>query len=431
MKISPARIAAFDILQRIETEKAFSSVLLPLYEDGLIAADRSLCHELTLGVLRSQILLDAVIDQLTDKRKIDASVRLAIRLGLYQLRFLGRVPDYSAINESVNLTQRAKKTSAKAFVNAILRKATREWPELSFRDEIERISVESSHPRWLIERWALEFGRSEADEIARANNQIPQVAFRVNGDSSGETLDLIAESRPSTKVKGCFIVNHRNPRLGALAEAGRIYVQDEGSQLVANAVSIPQNGLFLDVCAAPGGKTGLIANRFSKLGLTTVAGDLHWQRVEFLRDNCSRQNVKGVGFVQYNAEKCLPFREQTFDRVLADVPCSGTGTIRHNPELRYFLNPEDFADLAAKQLSILKQASNLVKVGGMIIYSTCSFEREENEDVCRSFLADRSDFMGVKPDVAERFFTNDGYARTWPHRDEMDGFFIAAFERRH
>jgi len=149
----------------------------------------------------------------------------------------------------------------------------------------------------------------------------------------------------------------------------------------------------------------------------------------FLRENCRRQGVDFVNIVQYDAERALPFADQAFDTVLVDAPCSGTGTIRHNPEIRYFLQPEDFAELQNKQLRILKNASKLVTRGGTLIYSTCSFEKEENEAVCEAFLRDTADFRLVKPNVPERFLTERGFARTFPQRDGMDGFFVAEFDR--
>ena len=429
MKISPARAAAFDILLRIEADKAYSSVLLPIYEADLTAIDRGLCHELTLGTLRRQIYLDRIIDHLTASKKIDVHVRIALRLGLYQLNFLDKIPQYSAINESVNLIQRARKTSAKGFVNAILRRASRERIELAFEDDIDRISVETSHPRWLIEKWIADNGIEAALALANANNEIPGTAFRMTGERSEEGQILIESATRSRYVEGCYVLGNHDQRVVELVERGEIYLQDEASQIVAQAVPIPENGRFLDVCAAPGGKTGLIAGRYSDKAALLAAGDLHWPRVEYLRGNCIRQGAGSVRIFQYDAERALPFAAQSFDAVLVDAPCSGTGTIRHNPELRYSMAPDDLAALASKQLSILNNASNLVRADGTLIYSTCSVEREENEWVCDKFLEQNRNFSSSTPNVDERFVTAEGFARTWPQRDSMDGFFIAAFRR--
>ncbi len=429
MNISPVRAAAFDVLLRIEAEHSFSSVLLPIYEELLSPADSSLCHELTLGSLRRQIYLDRLIDHFTGSKKLDVAVRTAIRLGLYQLIFLDKIPDYSAINESVGLVQRAKKTSAKGFVNAILRRATREKPVFEFVDDIDRVSVETSHPRWLIEKWIGEFGIDEANLMASANNEIPKPAFRLIRpweEIGGEVKENWSRSE---FADGIYIAPRFDSRLRELEADGQIYFQDEASQIAAQSVSVPENGRVLDVCAAPGGKTGLIAKRLGTDAGLVVAGDLHWSRIDYLRKNCVRQGVEFVNIVQYDATKHLPFADESFDVVFVDAPCSGTGTIRHNPEIRYFLTSRDFPALATKQLSILTNASKLVKRGGSLVYSTCSVELDENESVAQRFLGESHGFTIAVPRVDDRFRTTDGFARTWPHRDNMDGFFIAEFRR--
>lgn len=420
MKISPARTSAFDILLRIEREKAHSSVLLAHREESLTPADRGLCHEVVLGTLRRQMLLDREIDSLTRGKKLDLEVRIAIRLGLYQLRFLAKVPQYSAINESVNLIQRAKKTSAKSLVNAVLRRSTQENVNMVFADEIERISVEQSHPRWLIEKWVTAVGVDEAEMLASSNNTSPPTAFRIIGEITDDANELLSRSRPSEFVDGCYVSPKGLPRNDAA------YYQDEASQMAALAVKVPTGGRVLDVCAAPGGKTGLIGQRAAADLL--VAGDIHHRRVTFLRENCCKQGAR-VAAVQYDAVLGLPFADETFDSILVDAPCSGTGTIRHNPEIRYFIEPRDLVELQAKQLRILQNASKLVKKGGLLVYSTCSIEREENEDVCERFATDNLDFRKVESEIPPRFITDEGFARTWPPRDAMDGFFIATFRR--
>lgn len=425
MSISPSRIAAFDILRRIETERAFSSLLLSSAESSLSPADRALCHELVLGTLRRQLLLDKQIDFFSSGKKLDPGVRIALRLGLYQLRYLDKVPAHAAINDSVNLTSRAGKTSAKGLVNAVLRRSIREAAQIIYKDDVEKVSVETSHPRWLIEKWMRVLGEAETAAIAAANNELPAISYRVLGGPDAETRGLIEDSRRSEFVEDCLIAPRGDARLFT---AGNIYIQDEASQMAASAVEVPPHGLFLDVCASPGGKTGLVSLRHPTAKIH--AGDLYWPRVEFLRENCERQGISGGGIVRHNAERPLPFHDGAFDSILVDAPCSGTGTIRHNPEIRYHLEPSDIETLPRKQLSILTNASKLLKKGGMLTFSTCSIEREENEDVCKSFLSDSDQFSAAEPKVPARFITAEGFARTWPHRDGMDGFFIAAFQRR-
>ena len=423
MKISPARTAAFDILLKMETERAFSSVLLPQYEIRLGEKDRALCHELSLGTLRHQIYLDRVIDHYSGGKKLDAAVRIALRLGLYQLYFLDRIPDHSAVDESVQLVQRARKTSAKGFVNAVLRRASIGTPELSFVDDLDQLSVETSHPKWLLERWIGQFGAERAAALAEANNRVGRHAFRVIADGGVD----FGNATTSKFVEGCYLIDRTDRQLIELAENGHIYFQDEGSQMVATAVRVPNGGRFVDVCAAPGGKTGAVMRR-EDIGFA-AAGDLYWPRVLGLRENCHKQGIQ-INVLQYDAEASLPFADEAFETVLVDAPCSGTGTIRHNPEIRYFLEAADIEQLAQKQLRILKNASKLVKRGGSLVYSTCSLEVEENEGVCEQFVGAEPAFVNVTAQVPKAFVTDDGYGRTFPDRDGMDGFFVAEFRRK-
>ena len=427
MTISPARTAAFDILMRIERDSAFSSVLLPQYESGLNEKDRRLCHEIVLGVLRRKMYLDRVAAALSNDRRQDLEVATAIRIGLFQLIYLDRVPPHSSINESVDLAVRAKKSSAKGFVNAILRSFTRRQPALEFEDESDKLSVEESHPRWLVERWIEQFGRGTATALCQTNNQTPKIAFRpvVTGEKRFTQLENEGEIRRSEFVSNCYIAERFSRTLRDLSDKNAIYFQDEGSQLVAQAVINLAPKRILDVCAAPGGKTSMIARGTDA---SVVAGDIHFARVERLRETCKKQ-LLDIPIVQLDAENSLPFEGSSFDIVFVDAPCSGTGTIRHNPEIRYSLDPGDPDSLSDKQLRILRNASELVSEKGVLVYSTCSLEKEENEAVAGKFLDANNRFVLETPRVEGRFLTAEGYARTLPHRDGMDGFFIAVFRR--
>lgn len=411
MSISPARTAAYECLLRIERDDAFSSILLPEYESRLGEKDRRLCHVLVLGVLRRRMLLDAMIDHFSGGRRIDPEIRIILRLGLFQLKYLDKVPDHSAVNESVSLAVKAKKVSAKGFVNALLRRSLREEFVLKVDDEMERTSIEESHPRWLLERWSAQFGPERARSIAVANNTQPSAAFRITFKGRRNGVAKPVED------------------LHLAAESGNIYFQDEASQMVANAVQIPINGSFLDVCAAPGSKTSLIAERFHDSSAAIIAGDKYLSRVRLLRSNCANQGLSNVRTVQYDAHHPLPFADRSFDAVLVDAPCSGTGTIRSNPEIRYSLEPADIVSLQSKQLDILINASKTVKIGGDLFYSTCSLESEEDEDVIRRFIEGNPDFAIAGLEIPDTFLTGQHFGRTFPDRDDMDGFFIARLRR--
>jgi 16S rRNA (cytosine967-C5)-methyltransferase len=420
-EISPARLAAFRILEQVEGG-GYSSVLLAKEEPRLQAADRALCHELVLGVLRRQLLLDRVVEHFSQRRveSLDQGVRLALRLGLYQLRFLTRIPASAAVNESVNLVRMARLTSAAAFVNALLRRAVREPeydPAKEVSDPLEKIAIETSHPVWLIERWAKSFGIDEAAAFAGANNLVPPTSFRVvsNRAEESEVLSRLraagAMLESSPVAKGAWRVDGATAELRELNAEGKIYLQDDASQLVARAVDVRPGERVLDLCAAPGGKTTLMADHAGDRALI-VAADRAAKRMATIVATMRLHELESIEPVLLDATEQLPFWKESFDKVLVDAPCSGTGTLRHNPEIRWRLAPSDFAALAEKQKRILAQAVQVLKPGGRLVYSTCSVEREENEEV----IAD----CRLRPLQT---------IRTWPQRGGSDGFFVATFER--
>jgi 16S rRNA (cytosine967-C5)-methyltransferase len=444
MRISPSRTSAFDILFHIETENAYSSVLLPHETENLSDVDRGLCYELVLGTLRRQIFLDEVIRHLAGKKKLDIEVRIALRLGLYQIGYLDRVPPHAAINECVNLVVRARKVSAKGFVNAILRRASLGFPTLDPSDAIEATAIESSHPKWLVEKWTSDFGPERAAEICKANNQVIPPAFRMterfyakfgrdkrSAETVASALGISAtDVRASTTIGGCFYADRISQEIHSAAEAGLIYFQDAGSQLVAAATTIPENGRFLDLCASPGGKVTSITSDLGKSAALIVAADLSSPRVSNLMLNCERQGLSVIKIMQIDATRDLPFVPGSFDMVLVDAPCTGTGTIRHNPEIRYRVSADDISTKQSKQRAILESASKAIRAGGSLIYATCSLEQEENEDVAEDFVARNPEFVVVKPNVPLKFLVQDRFARTFPSDFEGDGFFIASFERK-
>lgn len=424
--VSPARRAAFDILRRVH-DGAFSSVLLASEEPKLRASDRALTHELVLGVLRWQFWLDKLIEHFSRRRvdSLDLPVRFALRLGLYQLRFLSRVPASAAVNESVNLVRAVKLSSAAAFVNAVLRRAIREAnydPASEAQDPLEKLAVETSHPVWLIDRWAKAFGLSEAGSFARANNQIPPTAFRLvhtrgNEDEVIRQLtDAGASIERSTIASGAFRVSGATGTLRELSANGQIYLQDEASQLVAQMLdSRPGDGI-LDLCAAPGGKTTLIADRAGDDALI-IAADRSAARMTTITTTAALHQLGTINPILLDAGDTLPFAPDSIDRILVDAPCSGTGTLRRNPEIRWRLSPDNIPNFAADQKRFLPNAAEVLRPGGRLVYSTCSVELEENEEVI-------TDFLTTHPN-----FTLEKTLRTWPHHEGSDGFFMAAFRR--
>lgn len=425
--VSPARRAAFEILRRV-ADGAFSSVLLAADEPKLKPADRALCHELVLGVLRWQLFLDKIVEH-SSKRSVeslDLPVRIALRLGLYQLRFLDRIPAAAAVNESVTLVRSAKLSSAAAFVNAVLRRAIRESdydPASETQDALERIGIVTSHPVWLIDRWANSFGLAETESFARSNNEIPPTAFRVVRTRANEDEILAKLSDAGASISRSNVAEHAFRVSGApavlreLSAAGQIYLQDEASQLVPQLLNLQPGEHALDLCAAPGGKTTLLADRANDHALI-VAADRSASRMTTVTATTSLHQLHSIKPMLLDAGHQLPFAPASFDRVLVDAPCSGTGTLRRNPEIRWRLTNGDIRNFAAAQKQFLHHAAEVVKPGGRLVYSTCSVEREENEEVVEYFHQTNPHFQLLKT------------LRTWPHREGSDGFFMALFAHK-
>src|SRR5574341_1537419 len=435
MPVSPARRPAFEILHGVEAESAFASVLLAALDPTMRPDDRALCHELVLGVLRRRLWLDRIIEYMGDRRveKLDLPVRLALEIGLYQLRFLTRIPQSAAVNESVNLVRTSRVKSAAGFVNAVLRRALRESeynPAATVDVPLEKLSLETSHPRWLIERWVDAFGFEEAAALARANNEPAPVAFRFTARSRGdrESIESVwtelesagAEIVPSQVCPDSWRVVGASNTVRRFLDDGIIYIQDEASQLLAHLLRVQSGQRVLDVTAAPGSKATHLAALTPDASI--VAGDLYPRRVETMRLLAAKQQARLHVLIQ-DATRPLPFPNESFDRVLLDAPCTGTGTLRRNPEIRYRLKSEDINQLARQQLQMLVQSGRTLGPGGRLVYSTCSVEPEEDEHVVALFLQAHPQFVKSLPDAQAGLRTSEGYLRTWPQRQGCDGFF--------
>ena len=438
--VSPARRLAFEILERVETEEAYASTLLAA-PSNLTHLDHALTHEIVLGVLRWRQTLDFHIAQLSGRNldRIDLPVLTALRIGLYQLRYLSRIPPSAAVNESVNLVKLARKTSAASFTNAVLRRATKGFADviIGIADPLERLTIETSHPNWLLQKWIDEFGEATTKELALANNQTPPVAFRVNTLKANvaETLTAIAATglqyRQSEIATDAYVITGGHAvELGRFAETGLVYIQDEASQLVAPLLGAKTDSRILDLCAAPGSKTSHLA-ALTNNQARIIACDLHAHRLAVLQSNCERLGVTSIKTVALDATKDVtPLAGMTFDRILVDAPCTGTGTLRRHPEIKWRLQPADPERLAQVQLAILENAARVLNKDGRLVYSTCSLERQENEEVVAHFLEKHQDFQPVPPAAPASCITAEGFVRTFPHLHSSDGFFAAVLEKR-
>jgi 16S rRNA (cytosine967-C5)-methyltransferase len=454
MAASPARQVAFEVLRRVDSENAYASDLLHAkLGKGVSHADSALATELTLGAIRWQRLLDFLIQPALDRpiERLDDEVRIALRLGLYQLRFLDRIPVQAAVNESVELTKSARKRSAAALVNAVLRKLapTAKLPlyvqkqlpgEIS---EADRLGILYSHPTWMVERWLARFGLDRAVKLLEANNSVPQTACAVFGpDRTAQIAEALRatgfEVEPGRWLKAALRISGANPAESPSLRSGEIAVQDEASQMVAHLVDARPGDLVLDVCSAPGGKTRILAQAVAPEG-RVIAGDLHIHRLRAARQQLQRTGAEGVFWLALDATQSLPFSTQ-FDRILLDAPCSGTGTLARNPEIRWRLQLGDLIKAHEAQTSMLVQAMQQLQPGGRLVYATCSLEPEENEHTVRRALRQQPSFSmvsgesGLRPWLAEpkaapELFDSDGFFRTFPPDQRTDGFFAAVLER--
>lgn len=440
-----ARRAAFRILLRVETQSSYATELLhsPLTAE-LSPPDAALATELVLGTLRWQAQLDFIAQHLVQRKweSLDAEVQVALRLGLYQLRFLSRIPARAAVNESVELVKSGGKRSAAGMVNAVLRKgAALELASLrpDSMPDLEWLAVETSHPAWLLERWEKQFGCERARSLALFDNQAPPTCVRSN-PPDGNMAELESQLR-AEGVELCLGRFLRNSRLvlkgnisrTELHRQGKFIAQDEASQIVPLLLDVEDGHRVLDLCSAPGNKTAILAQRAGPTG-QVIASDLHWHR---LREMISFPSVLKVAL---DGCRPLPFRSGfdriPFNRILVDAPCSGTGTLRRHPEIKWRLKPEDLMELSNTQFLLLENAAAALQKPGRIVYSTCSLEAKENRGVIARFLAAHPEFrlLPLREDSqrlgpfflpASTGILDSEFFETFPDRHGTDGFFAA------
>jgi 16S rRNA (cytosine967-C5)-methyltransferase len=439
MTSSNPRQAASAVLLRIHKEGCYADHLMDreLTKGSLSGPDRGLFAELVFGVLRRQGTLDYVLTGLLTQPllKLEPQVLIFLRLGLYQLMYLDRIPESAAVNESVNLVKQSL-PRASGLVNAVLRNYLRNKASVVFPDPVAApaasIAARHSHPAWLVKLWFSQLGEAETEHLAEASSQQPPLTLRANTlkTTRDELLQMFAAN--GILVSACrfsphgFQVEgrHHIPGLPGFRE-GLFYVQDEASQL-AGILLAPQPGeRILDACAAPGGKATHLAQLMGNQG-ELLAMDVSQSKLALIKDSATRLGISIINTRAADLLQSGAFPADAFDRILLDAPCSGLGVIRRNPEAKWRLTSEDISRLAAVQKSMLKNAIRMLKPGGTLLYSTCSTTAEENEDVVADFLSRRPDC--VLENLNDRFpeygelFTDGGIFRAWPHRHGMDGF---------
>jgi 16S rRNA (cytosine967-C5)-methyltransferase len=447
--IKSCRALAVDTLLNVEKRRAYADILLDnaLKKNVLSSQDRGLLTQLVYGTLRWRGKLDWLLGRIVHRplADMDGYLRNLLRLTVYQLLFLDKVPDYAAVNESVELAKRYGGASAGGLVNALARRLLREKERLvapdSNADLIAQLSVSWSHPQWLVSRWLAYFGKEETAALLRANNQESPVVLRVNRlktDRQSLIEKLRAAGLDATPAQ-------RSPQAVQLRNAssieqlpgfqeGLFLIQGEASQLVGFLLAPKPGERILDACAAPGGKATHLAELMDDRG-EIIAADISARGIKKLEQNIRRLGIQSMRPLQ--ADVCLELTGAPalpYDRILADLPCSGLGTLRSHPEAKWHREEKDIVRLSGLQKKILDRLSSYLKPGGTLVYSTCTLTREENEQVVEDFLKRHEEFVleaaaDFLPESAKHMVRGN-YFLALPHRDGTDGFFAARMRKK-
>ncbi|MBR2860783.1 MAG: 16S rRNA (cytosine(967)-C(5))-methyltransferase RsmB [Clostridia bacterium] len=426
--IDLARKQAFLLLDDIISNKKYANLTLKNGLNGFDERDRAFICNLVYGTLDKMISLDYVIS-LFAKGRIQPKIKNVLRLGAYQILFLERVPDSAAVNTSVELAQSIGKGALKGYVNGVLRSISKNKENIPYpKDNVQRISYKYSYPEFLVRELISELGDKEAESFC-GHVEDHKTCLRV--DENKASVSQIKEqlnAQSGVYFDNCIYVSGEP----ALLENGVCSVQGEASVAVVNALKLEENDTLLDCCAAPGGKTVYAATKLKSGKI--LALDKHEHRVELIKKNAQRCGYEHI-ITALSADMAKNNSFEAFDKVLVDAPCSGLGVIGQKPEIKNTCTPEGFAELEKIQKTILQNASAFVKRGGTLVYSTCTVRNKENIDNVTYFLENNPEFSldSLEGCFGESFEKNrdlsKGYVQLYPHKDKIDGFFIARMKR--
>ncbi|MEG6585997.1 16S rRNA (cytosine(967)-C(5))-methyltransferase RsmB [Dendrosporobacter sp. 1207_IL3150] len=438
-----ARQVALKVINDVNTNGAYANIALAreINKHSLSDQDRRFLTELVYGTVKAGNTLDWIISHYINRplNKISPIVRDILRLGIYQIFFLTKVPASAACNQAVELTKKYGHVGTVKFVNAVLRNAARAPEKAAYpdkeKDPIKYLALKYFHPEWLVTRWVNRLGFAEAELLCSANNTTPMLSVRTNTiKTNRDELCKVLRSEGvvfelSTKTPEGIICSEY-PALGSLRslQTGLFQVQDESSMLVSHVLD-PQPGEFvIDACGAPGGKSTHIAALMNNKGLV-LSTDIHEHKLAITRDNATRLGVSIIETKALDAVELGDLYPDQADRVLVDAPCSGLGVLRRKPDSRWRKSNDILRDLPQLQIAILRSAAKCVKPGGVLVYSTCTTEPEENQEIIKRFLADHTNFM---LDITGDYLpikNAQEMIQLWPHIDGSDGFFIARLKR--
>ncbi|MEK5039597.1 16S rRNA (cytosine(967)-C(5))-methyltransferase RsmB [Sporosarcina sp. FSL K6-3457] len=436
------RDAALSILMEINNNQAYSNLLLhrTIEKYGIETKDRGLLTELTYGTLQHRMALDYYLEPFV-RGKLDGWVRELLRMSLYQIVYLTKIPPHAVVHEAVEIAKRRGHKRIAPTVNGILRsvlrKGVRSLDDMS--DGIAKTAIETSHPEWLIKRWSEQFGEEEAAIMAHENNNPPAMTVRVN-----TAKITVAEAIASLEAEGievgtgevvpeCIVSINSNPANTDAFKKGWITIQDESSMLPVLALDVQPGMKVLDMCAAPGGKTTHIAEKMNDTG-EVFAHDIHEHKLALIEANANRLGLTSIQAKSGDSRKLTELYEAaSFDRILVDAPCSGLGVIRRKPEIKYNKTEADFNGLVQIQSDLLDTARKLIKPDGIIVYSTCTVEYMENRGMVERFLARHSDMEKIplaQLNEIDKLAIEDNTLQVLPQHFGSDGFFVAAFRKK-
>jgi 16S rRNA (cytosine967-C5)-methyltransferase len=440
------RETALELLETIEKNQSYSNLILhhSIEKNKVPVRDIGLLTELVYGTLQRKMTLDFYLKPfIKEGKKLDKWVPHLLRLTLYQIVFLDKIPERAAIFEAVEIAKKRGHKGVASLINGVLRSIQREGlPSLTeIVDPIERLSIETSHPTWLVKRWVEQFGFEKTKEMCKLNLTAPTQTARVNISliSRNDCLVKLREEgylvEPSAIIQESIHCLKGNLASSNAFKEGLLTIQDESSMLVAHALGINENNKILDACAAPGGKSTHIAEKLKGTG-TVYSMDLHEHKVRLIKENASRLQLNNINAQALDSRKIdEQFQNETFDRILLDAPCSGLGVMRRKPDMKYTKMEADLNRLQTIQLDLLKAVSPLLKKNGILVYSTCTVDQEENEAVIRKFLEQNKDFEGdldwkVRMPVAIQPLIQSYDLQIFPQDFGSDGFYIACLRKK-
>ncbi|MBO1578735.1 16S rRNA (cytosine(967)-C(5))-methyltransferase RsmB [Bacillus sp. XF8] len=438
------RELALDGLIQVEKSGAYSNLLLNnLIEKSQIdRKDVGLLTEIVYGTIQRRDTLDYYLQPFL-RKKVEAWVKVLLRLSLYQMIYLDRVPERAAIHEAVEIAKRRGHKGIAGMVNGVLRSIQREGvPAVEeIQDPVKRLSVATSHPEWLVQEWTAAYDLETAEKMCEVNLLPPVSAARVNVDKGTveEAIVLLenegVEAKRGDLSEDAIQIEKGNVAHTEAFQKGFLSIQDESSMLVARALEPEEGDMVLDSCAAPGGKTTHIAERLKGTGQVTSL-DLHPHKVRLIQQQAKRLGLENVETKALDARKVQEhFANESFDKILVDAPCSGFGVIRRKPDIKLGKEKGDSERLSTIQLSILEKVAPLLKAGGRLVYSTCTIEKIENEQVIERFLQEYPEFewdTTMKERMPEKLrpYINDGQVQILPHYFATDGFYIACLRKK-